>query len=216
MQGMVHRARLAKNGGSKLVYVDPCMHMQLGSVHKSKEGRIVTRTFIREPPLLCSWECTGLSQGVRFRVPACPQCSVRKMQLGKHAHIIPDYFYWHTVKALWKDSLSPESTVTVLFCLRTNCLLSDGAILVLRHFGFKSLGSPVGLDGPYLQPQTFRGWETRINNSYLSLIQTGSRAGWAVWDCVSVCIFVVQWKDYKIWLWGLSKISRVMSLHLRS
>lgn len=148
--------------------------------------------------------------------PGCPQCSVRKMQLGKHAHVIPDYFYWHAVKALWKDSLSPESTVTVLFCLRTNCLLSDGAILVLRHFGFKSLGSPVGLDGPSLQPQNFRGWETRINNSYLSRIQTGSRAGWAVWDCVSVCIFVVQWKDYKIWLWDLSKISHVMSLHLRS
>lgn len=54
MQGMVHRARLAKDGGSKLVYVDPCMHMQLGSVHKSKEGRVVTRTFTQEPPLLCS------------------------------------------------------------------------------------------------------------------------------------------------------------------
>lgn len=48
-QGMV-----AKDGGSKLVYVDPCMHMQLGSVHKSKEGRMVTMTFTREPPLLCS------------------------------------------------------------------------------------------------------------------------------------------------------------------
>lgn len=52
MRGTGHRQRLAIGSRSELVCVYPCMHVELGSVHKGRKGRLITRTSTLEPATL--------------------------------------------------------------------------------------------------------------------------------------------------------------------